>query len=172
MMSQIQTKLAQQGWSKREILAASRILARGEAHKTPTIRFFDRFVWWSVLLVALFGNFFLAAILVPFLLLMEGTSLYIALVLFGASFGALVHVLVKMVEERGKQPIIEYVFLPAVALITIYMVAYLSNQFAIALGMVRSIHEPTLVALTYSVAFMLPYLADRVLSAKRGAGFI
>ncbi|MFQ5620950.1 MAG: hypothetical protein ACE5FT_03840, partial [Candidatus Nanoarchaeia archaeon] len=48
-------------------------------------------------------------------------------------------------------------FLPAIAIIVVYMMVNLSNFFASQLALELYTHEPIMMGLFYTIGFMLPY---------------
>jgi len=157
-MRDMTATLARKGWGRVEISRVSDILAHAEASKSTGMRFLESTAFWVALLVAILGNFIVSVVLVPFLLLLKGASLYFTVFVIGIAFGALFSVLIRYVEDlRQGQHIIAGIFIPVLALINIYLIVYFSNKLEILLQLPVSPHSPAAVSMVYVFAFVLPY---------------
>jgi hypothetical protein len=160
--------LADKGWARADIQHASDILAHAEAVKSPSMRFLEQTAFWIALLIAIMGNFILSVVLVPFLLLLEGAGLYFTIFVIGMTFGFVFHVLIRYIEDLGQgQHIIAGAFIPALALINIYIIAHFSNRLEILLQLPIAPNSPLGVSVTYVIAFVLPYLSRHFEHVKK-----
>lgn len=151
--------LAGKGWGRAEVRRAADILAHAEALKSPSMKFLEQAAFWTALLIAIIGNFVISVVLVPFLLLLHGVGLYATVFIVGITFGLLFNVLIRYIENLGQgQHIIAGAFIPALALINIYIITRLSNSLEILLQLTTPPHSPAAVSVTYVAAFVLPYL--------------
>jgi len=149
--------LLRKGWARQEARRTSYILATAHEAKTPILKFFDSLVYWTALGIAILGNFVLSIVLIPFLLILSGLSLYFALLLIGLAFGALLDFLLRIIERIGRQDIIAEIFIPAIALINVYIMTNLANVLALKIQLPLGVHNPLLVSVTYVIAFTLPH---------------
>jgi hypothetical protein len=153
--------LAGKGWGRAEIKRASDVLAHAEMAKSPSMQVLEQAAFWVALLTAIIGNFILSVVLVPFLLLLSGIGLYLAIFVIGVAFGTLFNVLIGYIENLGEgQHIIAGAFIPALALINIYIITHFSNKLEILLQLTTPPHSPLAVSVTYVIAFVLPYLTQ------------
>lgn len=157
--------LKKRGWTESEIKDTLDILAKGKRATT----FFDKFVYWSGLLLAILGNLIVSVVLIPFLLAMQGIYLYLTLAIIGLSFGALFEFLLTSLERiMKKEYVIASIFIPAIAIINIYVMAILSNKLALMLRMSETFHSPLLISLAYVGSFMMPYAVRKVWYPEEG----
>ncbi len=158
-MKDYHTALANKGWNKKDIDRATHILAHAESSKTTSMRFLEQSAFWIALLIAIFGNLIISVVLVPLLLLLQGAGLYFTIFVVGLTFGILFNVLIYYIENLGQgQHIIAGAFIPALALINIYLITHFSNRLEILLQLTTPAHSPLAVSVTYVVAFVIPYL--------------
>lgn len=162
--------LAAKGWGRADIKKTADILAHAEAAKTPSMKFLEQSAFWVALITAIVGNFIISVVLVPFLLLLDGIGLYFTIFIVGVTFGALFNVLIHYIEDLGAgQHIVAGAFIPALALINVYILAHFSNRLEILLQLPTAAHSPLAVSATYVFAFVLPYVikhADHVLMKR------
>jgi hypothetical protein len=58
---------------------------------------------------------------------------------------------------------VPWLFIPAIAIINVYLMTNLSNHVATLMEMTTSIHEAPLVSAVYVGAFMFPYGISKLL---------
>lgn len=139
-------------------LNTGQILATAEAEKTGTLKFLDISVYWIGLLIAVAGNFIISIVLLPFLVIMKESYLYVSLALLGLAFGALLHILLREIEHlQHKHHIIAEMFIPSIALLNVYIVTKLANRISATMQL-QTAHEPGIVALVYVIAFFSPHV--------------
>lgn len=139
--------------------ATMEILAHAEASKPSTTRFIESIAFWMALIIAIAGNLIISVIMVPFLLLLKGIGLYFTIFIVGGAFGLLFNVLIGYIEKLGQgQHIIAGAFIPALAVINIWLITKLSNQLELLLALPTPAHNPITTSLTYVIAFTLPYI--------------
>ena len=153
------SKLIQKGWSKAELNRAADIIAHAEESKSASMQFVEKLAFWVTLLVAILGNLIISVVMVPFLLLLSGAGLYFTVLIIGFTFGILFNVIIHYIEDLGEgQHIIAGAFIPALALINIYIITHFSNKLEVLLMLQTPAHSPFAVSITYVIAFILPYL--------------
>ncbi len=158
-MENIAAELTAKGWSQAEAKKAADIMAHAQAEKSPSMIFLEQTVFWVGMAIAMVGNFIVSVVLVPFLLLLSGWGLYATIFVVGAAFGLLFNVLIHYIEELGEgQHIMAGAFIPALALVNVYIITHFSNKLEILLQLENPAHSPLFISMTYVVAFVLPYL--------------
>ncbi|MBI5378207.1 MAG: hypothetical protein HZA82_06240 [Thaumarchaeota archaeon] len=158
-MDDLKQRLAQKGWSQKEIDKTAQILSAAEEKKSKWVVLLDNALIWVVLLIAVFGNFVLSVVLVPFLVILSGGYLYLSLLVFGVSFGLLFSLILRSSEGvKEEQHIMANVFIPVVGLINMYIIARLCNKLILILQFKSTENSPALVSMIYMFAFLLPYL--------------
>ena len=167
-MDDISENLRKKGWSQEEITKASRILQEATQTKSTTIVIIDKIVYWTGLILAIVGNFVISVILIPFLILIQTFYLYLALLFLGVVFGWVFSILIQDIESiREGQRIVAWIFIPAIALINVYVMANLSNHIANLMGLHSGIHEAPLVSVVYVLSFRFPYAFSKLLKRSR-----
>lgn len=158
-MEELKEKLSNKGWNKREIEKTVATLQQAHKKKTNWILWLDELLIWLSIIIAIIGNFVLSVILVPFLLIMTGITLYVTIMILAIAFGIIFTLLLRAVERMEIQRhILTGVFIPVIGLINIYIIARLSNQLITQLQLKTAEHNPALVSMVYIFAFLLPYL--------------
>lgn len=150
--------LRKKGWSEEEITHAIRAIDDAKKDKSKFTKFLDQVIYWIFLIVTILGNFIVAVWLVPVMLVSNPIYLYPIMVIVGLTFGFLFDNIIKDILDIEDAPkIMPELFLPAIALIVVYIMTRLSNLFAELLQLPIGIHEPIIVGVFYTLGFMLPY---------------
>ncbi len=169
MHEDITANLASKGWNRAEVKRAADIIAHAESEKSTSMRFLEQMAFWIALFVAILGNFIISVVMVPFLLLLQGWGLYFTIFVIGATFGILFNVIIHYIEDlKEGQHIIVGAFIPALALINIYLIAHFSNDLEILLNLPTPPHSPIAISTMYVFAFVLPYFIKHMQHIKEG----
>lgn len=156
-------ELAKKGWSEKEIQKTVGILQRAREKKTFTLKFLEGLLLYVTLTVFVIGNFIMSVVLVPFLILMKGIWLYLTVMLFAFTFGILFTITINYIEKlTPKKHIVVGLFIPAIALINIYIIVYFANKLEILLQLPVIPHSPVLIGIAYVFAFIIPYLTQHI----------
>ena len=92
---------------------------------------------------------------------MNGIFLYAVLIILGIVFGLLFELVIRSIEHlERKHHIILAFLIPIVALVNMFVVARLSNDFKISL-LIKNSTQPLVLSLVYAAAFVLPYIIYR-----------
>ena len=144
-------------WTPELAVRTEEILRHAEQRKPGWVRGVDSALYWVLLIIAIVGNFVVSVVLVPFLLILKGASLYFSLFFIGASFGWLFSFILHNLEKlESHQHIIASVFIPALAVINVGIFAVLSNKLIILLKLATPPHNPFLVGAVYVLGYVLP----------------
>ena len=144
-------------WTPEQVSKAKGIISSASKQKRAFIRFLDASLYWVLLMIAILANFILSVALVPFLLVFKGVSLYLSLFLISLSFGLLFSFILHGIDRiKSGQHIIAAVFIPAIALINVAIVAMLSNKLISILQLSTVPHNPFLVGGAYVLGYVLP----------------
>lgn len=145
-------------WSSDLAVKTDEILRRAEERKPRWIRVVDSALYWVLMLSAIIGNFVVSVVLVPFLLILKGWSLYFSLLFIGASFGWLFSfILLNLEKLQTKHHIIASIFIPSLALINVGIMAVLSNKLIVLMELPTQPHNPFLVGAAYVLGYVIPY---------------
>jgi len=141
-------------WSKEHINKTFEIIKRIKEQKPKHIRIFDKSIYWIILLLAIIGNIIISITAIFFLFVLKPLQLYPILILLGASFGLLIEILIRDIEDIKKRH--HFIFLsiiPTLSLVSLFFITNVINQLRIA-----NQFNPVIVAIVYSLSFVLPYV--------------
>src|SRR3989338_9746653 len=159
MKPQTTLNLQEKGWSSAEIKKAEAILERAERYDVH----FSRIVFWSALVVVVFGNILVSFILIPFLIVLNEWVLFGAIILLAAMMGFLYNFLITDIGHlEKKHHIWAGILVPILALGNIIAVVLLSNRFIEAAHIQNPPHNLGIASMVFAVAFLMPYIADRM----------
>lgn len=159
MPKSLHQRLLEKGWSEDEIRKTMDILYDEEKQVKHTAfrSAAHPILYWVGLVVAIIGNLLLAVTLVPFLMILNSLQLYVILGIVGLVFGGMFNVILKDIEHVDESHhVVAGVFIPAIALITIYMMVSVSNRFNEVIQNPNPHSEITL-SIIYLVCFSAPY---------------
>jgi len=167
MVESLREKLEKKGWSKQEIDKTLNILEKADKDKRPALLALDKLVYWVALLLAIGGNFVISVVLIPIMLTMPPGALYLTITVLAIAFGMLFNlILVDVGELKKDRAVVAGVFIPAIAIINIYVVVnianYISKSFELEL-----IQNPFIVSFIYVVSFSLPYIIQKIRAKYR-----
>jgi hypothetical protein len=167
-MDDLKEAISQKPWTPEEKNRVLGIIERGRTKKSKGIRMMDELAYWTFLFIAVAGNFILSVVLVPFMLILKGFYLFAVLFVIAFAFGMLINVVLKEIEKiEAKKHIIPILFIIAIALINIYIIARFTNKLEFLLQVPTPAHSPVLISATYVVAFTLPYLFSEYRKAMK-----
>lgn len=148
--------LREKHWQPHQIARATSILQSAGEMKTDAVKLLDSVIYWGALLVAILGNFVLSIVVIPILLAFDDLSLVLAIAVIAAAFGVLMDVVLREIEHlRHRTIIIPELFIPALALINVYIITTLTNSAAVIAGL--QTHNPWVVSVMYVCGFSLPH---------------
>ncbi|MBI4738010.1 hypothetical protein HY772_00305 [Candidatus Woesearchaeota archaeon] len=159
MPKSLRQKLIEKGWQEAEIDRTLDILYSEEKQEKHArfAHFSSPIIYWAGLLVAIVGNLLISVVFIPFLMILNSVQLYIILGSMGAIFGAMFNLLLRDIEHiDAKHHVMAGVFIPSIALITIFVMVTLANRFnAIIKNPVQ--HNPYVLSVIYVLAFSAAY---------------
>jgi len=162
MKPELKQQLLKKGWRSEEIEKTAKILKDAEKD-SPFLSSSSQLVYWMALVVAVIGNFVVSVLIIPFLLSLKTFALYIVIALIGICFGFLVNLLIKDIDYLDpKHHIIAGIFIPAVALINIFIVTAIVNYFITATKLNEPLKNPLAIAFIYVIAFLFSYLYEKI----------
>ncbi len=150
-----QQQLRQRGWSESQVKHAEEVLERAEYHDL----FFSKIVFWSALVVVIFANIIVSAVLIPFLLAFTDTVLYATVVILAATIGFLYTFLVTDIGHLHKaHHRAAGILVPLIAVVNVAAMVFISNRFITELQLQNQPHDPILVSIIFVIAFLVPYM--------------
>ena len=168
-MADLLTRLKKRGWTETEIKKAMEIMYSKKARESHQAPRMNRILYWTALVLAIIGNFLVCVALIPILLVISDITLVAVIFLIGISFGTLFTILIKDIEHVDpKHHVIAGLFLPALAIIIMYVTVRLTNQIvAKQTASVFLQQNNVLIPMVYVIAFMLPYLISMFYAYRR-----
>lgn len=149
--------LSAKGWTKEEINKTIEILKKAKLKKHPKIQVLDKSVYWIALLLMIFGNFAFSTFMVPLLVTINHFSLYLIIILLAASFGVIMSVVIKDMEDlKSKHHILLLSIIPITGLINFFIVVNLVNANPLAVSL-NTHQNPFLIGIVYLVGLLVPF---------------
>jgi len=166
MNEDLKERLRKKGWTEQDLTKADQIIEKGPAGNKPRL---NLIVYWTALIVTIIGNIFASFVLIPFMFTVKGFVLYMIIFIIAALFGFIFNWLLKDIEHMEPQHhVIAGVFIPAIALINVFMMVRVSNILAHQAAMLNiPTTQPLPVAITYVIGFIIPYLASKIKIMKK-----
>ncbi|MFC1698185.1 hypothetical protein ACFL1H_07630 [Nanoarchaeota archaeon] len=155
-------KLRKKGWTEAEIQKTMKILHQAEKNKSKSKKFFESFVYFFSILIAILGNLVVTILVVP-LITIEGFVFYVMIALIALGFGALFTLLLIDLEKLNpRQHVIAGLFIPAIAFISIFFMVRFAQLFATDLGLEHVlVRSPIVIGIVYFIFYILPYVFVR-----------
>ena len=160
-MYKLTKRLEKRGWKKSEIKKAVSIIKNAKQSKTNSIKLLEKHIYFILLIVVIAANFAISVALIPLLMALKGPLLYFIIIVLGIVFGLLFELVIRGMEHlEKKHHLILVIFIPSIALANVFVISKLSNDLTITLGF-KNVHNPTIVALTFAISFVIPYIFYR-----------
>ena len=154
-------ELQEKGWNDQEIIKAEAALDKEEHHDV----FFSKIVFWSALVLIVFANLAVSLILIPFIIVLNAWVLYAIIVVLAGMLGFIYNFLITDIGHLGKKHhILAGIFVPLLALSNMIIMVLYSNRFIADLEVNNVVHNPWLLSIIFVIAFILPYILDRVIN--------
>lgn len=162
-MKDIYENLKNKGWNHEEIQRAMTIIRYGKSNQKNLFFQNKTIIYWVTLFVLTIFNIILSLMLVPFFIFFQHSFVYVFIVIFACGFGYVFNFLLKDIEfSDPRHHIIAGLFIPAIAIINIYIVINLTNYF-IQLSKINQLsYNPYITSFIYVISFMIPYVYTRV----------
>lgn len=153
------SRLQEKGWNDADIVKAEQTLARDLRYDVH----FSRIVFWSAIIVIVFANIIVAGVLIPFLIALNQGVLYSAVIILAGTVGFLYNFLITDIGHlQKKHHVLAGILIPIVALGNIVVVVIFSNKVIEDAQIPNVQHDPYVVGVVFAVAFILPYVIDRL----------
>jgi len=149
----------EKGWTPKEVEALEQSLNRDS--ETSQRGLYETFIYWTAIIIAIIGNFAFGVVFIPFLLVMKTWEATGFITFIGIVFGYLYLKILKGLEGENEQQVIAWIFLPTLALITVYIITTLTNKLAELLQLPQT-HSPIIIGTAYALALTLPYIVDTI----------
>jgi hypothetical protein len=151
--------LLNKGWQEHEIDHAEKIIDRKDANDIH----FARVVFWSALIVVIFGNLIVSLVLIPFLIVLNSFTLYAAIILLAGSVGFLYNLLITDIQHlERKHHITAGILIPLLAIMNMIIMVITANRLITAVDVKNPLHNPFLAGVVFAIAFLIPYFLGLV----------
>lgn len=161
--------LIAKGWQEEEAKKTMEMI-HGEGKQEKHIEFrkeMNKTVYWATLLVLTVANFLISLVLIPFLLILKPLQIGIIVVVLGVIFGMLFNLVIRDIEHiQTHHHMIAAIFIPALALINVFVMVEISNSLAERIG-TAGYENPIFIAVLYIAAFLLPYIISQFVEATK-----
>lgn len=162
----LRDRLLQKGWPSEEVDYTLSVFNSGEEGKSRIMKILENIVYWVAIIIAILGNMIIAVVLIPFFLVLPAFFLYFIVIILGLGFGLLYEILIRDIERvTGREMIIESIFIPSLALISVSFMTYFGNVLARAWSL-TTIHNPFLVGFLYALVFISPWIFTNYILKK------
>ena len=153
-------------WTPDAAAKTEAMLARAKI--TPIVRTVNNLLYWILLVIAIVGNFVVSVVLVPFLVSLKGAGLYFILFFIGLSFGLVFGFILHSIEDlRPRKHVIAGIFIPAIAIINVAMMAILSNKLIMIMKLETPEHAPAVVGAVYVLGYIVPEIIGHFLKKPK-----
>ena len=164
MAISLEEKLRKKGWSEDEIKQATKIMYNQD-QPSNTAQFrkgINPFLYWMGIIIAIIGNMVIAVILIPMILVLSSTVLYIIIGIIGLGFGGMFYFLLNDLEHVSPEHhVVGGVFMPAIALITIYVMVDIVKYLAKVIN-INVTSNSIIISLIYVITFTAPYAIGKL----------
>ena len=151
------------GWTEHEIQKTISSFKKAELKKHLYLKKLESIIFWIALFIMIIGNLIVAIGITPLIMILSGKNLYITMIIIGLLLGVLFNFLIKeMSHLEIHHHIIIAIFIPVIAILSLFMITTFSNYLILALGMNVKIDNPALVGFTYAISLSLPYIINRI----------
>jgi len=152
-------KLRGKNWPEKDIQKTIRIMeSRDYVDKSNSNVSSSRLLYWTALLVLMVCNLLITVFLVPFLLVLGGTLIYIIIAVIGFVFGLFFNLLLRDIENlEAHHHLFATIFIPLLSLLNIALMTTASARIAEIINVSFKLN-PAIMSMFYVSAFMLPYL--------------
>tara|TARA_Y100000310_G_C20701427_1_gene830296 strand:- start:6823 stop:7278 length:456 start_codon:yes stop_codon:yes gene_type:complete len=122
----------------------------------------DLILYWTTLLVLIMANFFMAIVIIPFLLFASNYHFYLIIGILGVFFGYVFNLLISNIENLdAHHHLMAILFIPAFTFINLIIISTSIGGLASALG-IETNKEPLIISIFYVASFLTPYILSTV----------
>ncbi|HIH13298.1 TPA: hypothetical protein HA242_06260 [Candidatus Woesearchaeota archaeon] len=159
-------QLPKQGWVDREIKSTEAQLSKAAGYDL----FFSKIMFWSALLIIVLANLLISIILVPFLIVLNGSVLYSIVIVLAVTMGFLYNFLLNDIAHlENKHHRRATLIIPLLALGNITVMVIAANRFLAELPVHNQPQNPWMVSIIFAVVFVVPYCVDQLRTWHRHA---
>ena len=148
-------KLRAKGWSEPDIQQAIGILSAPADNADSS-----RGLYWIAILLVLIADLFISIVIVPILMLIKNSYVYLLIFIIAWSFGFLFNSLLDELETFGGTYIMSVLFMPSLVTINTYFMFKVFNVLASILKVNSSTGAS--IILTYSFVFLIPFIFSKI----------
>lgn len=166
MVDNLVKRLNKKGWEKEHIYDAVESIYKSKENRSQSTRLMDSLMYWFMLGLVIVINFAVSIALIPFLLGLDGLTLYLIIITLGIIFGLLLEHVIRSIEHLGpRHHLVIAMIIPAVAAINAFITTNVTNKFENILQ-IGKLHNPFTISVVYAAALVLPFLVSRFVLKK------
>ncbi|MHA1911438.1 MAG: hypothetical protein ACTSYA_07065 [Candidatus Kariarchaeaceae archaeon] len=152
-------ELLEKGWLDEEVKHAEEVLEKEEKHDAH----FSKIVFWSAIIVIIFGNLIISFALVPYMIVLFDWLVYIVIIMLAGAVGFLYNLLITDIGHlERKHHLLAGIIVPVLALSNFLITVFISNDIIQNLEVKNPLHNAWLIGLVFGLAFITPYLGNRL----------
>ncbi len=155
--------LKKKGWTQQEIKEAESVIEHPRGNDT----IIANLLFFSALVLIVAGNAVVSLVLIPFLLFLNNVILYVLITILAGIMGFLYNFIINDIRHlQSHHHLIGSVLIPLIAVANIFFIAGFSNRYVQSLQN-QNYQNPYVIAVLFAVVFLLPYVIDRILKARK-----
>ena len=152
-------ELKEKGWTEKEIQDTEDILDKEKEYDVH----FSKIVFWSALIVIIFANLIVSLVLIPFLIVLNKWVLFVTIIMLAGTVGFLYNLLINDIGHlQRRHHILAAIIIPILTLANMITMVLVSNRFIRDLNVDNVQHNPWVIAIVFAVAFIIPYIFDKL----------
>jgi hypothetical protein len=165
----IEKKMREKKWEENYIARTLEILRHAHKNKHPFIKFLDKTLIWFALGISILGNFVISISLAPMILMLPSVVVIMIAIVLGLCFGLLIDIFIRDIDYvTHHHYIIASIFLPAIALINIYVVSNILGTLETIDNFRKVFPNFNLLDLKiaiflYLISFLLPHMVFKIM---------
>jgi len=149
--------LRKKGWTSEEIAHVNVRFRKFEKKKSLLMKVLENVLYWIFLLFTLATNILVSYALIPILLLIHSSIVYLIIGFIAFAFGILFSIVIKDIEHLSRMKHAIFSFLVCtISLFNFGIVIKQANMISVQLSSYE--HNSLLIAIVYVFFFMLPYV--------------
>jgi len=159
MSETLRNHLKQKGWNKKEI---AKVMKTYRDAKKKRSLLTEEIIGGISIFTIVFGNVLAALALLPVLLTLSGTFMYLVVAVLGLIMGLLLEVITRCIDLESRHHYFISLVVPLLALGSfVFVIVYVNKVLSFIIS-----HNPITISLVYAIAFLVPYAHHKFVLKK------
>jgi hypothetical protein len=125
--------------------------------------FLSKIVFWTSIVIVIIANILTTVVLIPFLAVMQRSFSLAIITVIALAMGFLYNLLIVDINHLEQtHHVLAGIIVPLIAIVNVVVMVGTANQMIAALSIQNTPHNPVLTGTVYGVAFIVPYVIDRI----------